>query len=522
MIDQNTIANIHILAYQGHSEREISRKLKISRTTVNKYLENPIQTRRRAERPSKLKPYFGILDNLIENFPGVSSQATHKYLQAKGYDGGITIVREYLSRRIGEILSENRKKINLSIIKAELFKCMVKGESYEPIITKRILSKRNSNFHLWGLSEKERVLVTIAGKKGNYRIWRYGVAIDMKSVGFSENKIQYILDLNRGTLNDILIKYKANGFEGVLKRKKPTKSIKSELAELKTKRIIEIIHQSPRFFGLNRSSWTKATIANVYEDKYHERISRTTVGDRLKKSKYSLKKARNVLKSSDPDYREKIDLLLKILHSLKSNEILFFIDEVGPMRVKKYGGKSYSKKGEHKKVPHNQRSKGSIIFSSALSATTNQLSWVYSPAKNSSSMIDLIEILYNQNYQKRKIYITWDAASWHISNELVEWLDEFNAATINFGEGPIIEFIPLPSNSQFLNIIESVFSHMKKAVIHNSNYQSEEEMKVAISMYFKERNYYFKENPKRAGKKIWEIDFFKDYDNIKSGNYREW
>ena len=41
-------------------------------------------------------------------------------------------------------------------------------------------------------------------------------------------------------------------------------------------------------------------------------------------------------------------------------------------------------------------------------------------------------------------------------------------------------------------------------------------------MYFKERNYYFKENPKRAGKKIWEINFFKDYDNIKSGNYREW
>jgi hypothetical protein len=63
---------------------------------------------------------------------------------------------------------------------------------------------------------------------------------------------------------------------------------------------------------------------------------------------------------------------------------------------------------------------------------------------------------------------------------------------------------------------------MKRTVIHHSNYQSEEEMKLAISLHFEERNDYFKENPKRAGKKIWEIDFFKDYENIKSGNYKKW
>ena len=47
-------------------------------------------------------------------------------------------------------------------------------------------------------------------------------------------------------------------------------------------------------------------------------------------------------------------------------------------------------------------------------------------------------------------------------------------------------------------------------------------MKTAISRHFDERNEYFKDNPKRVGKKIWEVDFFQDYENIKSGNYREW
>jgi len=47
-------------------------------------------------------------------------------------------------------------------------------------------------------------------------------------------------------------------------------------------------------------------------------------------------------------------------------------------------------------------------------------------------------------------------------------------------------------------------------------------MKMAISTHFVERNDYFRENPKRAGKKIWDIDFFHDTECLTAGNYREW
>jgi hypothetical protein len=86
----------------------------------------------------------------------------------------------------------------------------------------------------------------------------------------------------------------------------------------------------------------------------------------------------------------------------------------------------------------------------------------------------------------------------------------------------LITLVPLPSCSQFLNVIESVFGVMKKTVIHHSDYQSAHEMKSAISQHFRERNAHFKDNPRRAGKKIWEIDFFCDYGSLPSGNYREY
>ena len=57
---------------------------------------------------------------------------------------------------------------------------------------------------------------------------------------------------------------------------------------------------------------------------------------------------------------------------------------------------------------------------------------------------------------------------------------------------------------------------------HLNAYQSVVELKTAVSSHFTDRNAYFKENPRRAGKKIWDVDFFEDSTNLRSGVYREW
>ena len=324
-------------------------------------------------------------------------------------------------------------------------------------------------------------------------------------------------------IKEWIVIFNAFGLNGITQgRKKRNDKKRTGIVEKKKKRILKIFHNKPTEYGINRSNWTLDSLAKAYESIYRENISSSSVGVYLKKLGFRIKKARNFLTSPDPNYQEKVESLLNILWSLKKNEELFFIDELGPLRIKKYGGRSYSKKGDSVTIPQNQPSKGSITLFAALSALTNQVTWGYGKSKDTTSMIDLIEILYNQYYDKSTLFITWDAASWHSSNELLNWLDNFNMDTKLKLEGPVVELIPLPSSSQFLNVIESVFSGMKRAVIHHSNYQNEIEMKQMISKHFEERNEYFKNNPKRAGNKIWDIDFFKDYDNIKSGNYREW
>jgi hypothetical protein len=134
-----------------------------------------------------------------------------------------------------------------------------------------------------------------------------------------------------------------------------------------------------------------------------------------------------------------------------------------------------------------------------------------------------MDVLINRYAEHRKLYFSWDAASWHISKLLFVRIEDHNAA-VGSGSGPLVETAPLPAGAQFLNVIESVFSGMARAIIHNSDYKSVDEAKTAIDRYFTERNTYFREHPRRAGKKLWgkerEPAVFSEASNCKDPRYR--
>ena len=86
-----------------------------------------------------------------------------------------------------------------------------------------------------------------------------------------------------------------------------------------------------------------------------------------------------------------MDLVLCTLQNL--GELFFFVDELGPLRVKRYGGRAFVPKTQTCVVPQNQEDRGSITLAGALNAATNQVTWMYGHSKDTSTMIKLIEIL---------------------------------------------------------------------------------------------------------------------------------
>ena len=233
-------------------------------------------------------------------------------------------------------------------------------------------------------------------------------------------------------------------------------------------------------------------------------LSYPTIRKIMRSAGYRWKKAKIVLTSCDPDYREKVDRIQEILSSLEVNERFFSIDEFGPFAVKIQGGRKLVGPGESPSVPQFQKSKGSLTVTAALELSKNQVTHFYSKRKNTDEMIRMLEVLLEKYAGCERLFLSWDAAAWHTSKKLLTKINQINRTDYRRkNKTPLVELAPLPASAQFLNVIESIFSGMARAVIHNSDYGSVEEAMAAIDRYFEERNEYFRKHPKRAGKKIW-------------------
>lgn len=90
------VMDIVALRRQGLSEREIARRLGMSRKTVHKYLEDPEaieRGRRPVERECKLDPYEGNLRAWLKEDPEYKATWIYDHLRPLGYTGGYDLVK---------------------------------------------------------------------------------------------------------------------------------------------------------------------------------------------------------------------------------------------------------------------------------------------------------------------------------------------------------------------------------------------------------------------------------------------
>ena len=288
------------------------------------------------------------------------------------------------------------------------------------------------------------------------------------------------------------------------------------------KMVFTLLHEPPALSGINRTSWRLDDLKRVLKEKGFP-ASYPVLHNIIKEAGYRWKSARTVLTSHDPTYKEKLAHVHNILGHLQDNERFFSIDEFGPFSVKMQSGRMLSPPEVQPTVPQSQKSKGVLVCTAALELSSNQVTHFFSAKKNSVEMIKLANVLIDKYPSAHKLYLSWDAASWHKSGSLMKFLDEHNAAA-TATHLPLLEIVALPASAQFLNIIESVFSGMSRAIIHNSNYASKEDAMHAIDLYFAERNQHYIDHPKAAGKKIWGLERtsnqFASENNCKDPHYR--
>jgi transposase len=97
MLTDEQIATIHRLHFvEKWTVRKIARHLHIGRHTIDRYLANPAPPVVHRSRSSKLDPFKPMIQDWLGQDPSVTSTVIDQRLRQQGFDGGHTIVRDYV------------------------------------------------------------------------------------------------------------------------------------------------------------------------------------------------------------------------------------------------------------------------------------------------------------------------------------------------------------------------------------------------------------------------------------------
>lgn len=486
--------------------RRIARHMGISRKTIGKHLSLARPSCPSPQRASKLDSYKPAVAELLQRDFTVKSVAILQHLRSLGYKGGPTILGDYV-RRIrmkssGPSITGSRQEVfdwMRAVLQGALRQSELAGEMSH-------------------VAELGKLLATIS--EGRLSSRNRAMAVLARERGIGQSYVCSFLYLGKKTATKYWSDYKRGGTTALFARK-PNARQKSNDNRIK-EAVFALLHSPPSMHGINRSTW-RLTDLQVVLRSQGQSLCPDVIRAIIKGAGYKWRKARVVLTSNDPEYKVKVDAIQELLSKLKAEEAFFSIDEYGPFAVKKKGGRKRVAPGEQYTVPQRQKSKGYLIITGALELSRNQVPHFYSKKKNTEEMIKMMDLLRAQYRHCSTIYLSWDAASWHISKHLFAEIEKRNAEA-GVRQYPIVKTAPLPAGAQFLNVIESVFSGMSRAIIHNSDYSSIETAKQAIDTHFSNRNECFRQHPKKAGGKIWGVERvsseFRESNNCKDPLYR--
>jgi hypothetical protein len=97
MLSAEKISEIHRLHFvEKWPSRKIARHLRIGRRTIAKYLDTPAPPPIHRDRGSKLDAFKEAINDLLRQDPSANAPVIAQHLRPLGYDGGITIVKDYL------------------------------------------------------------------------------------------------------------------------------------------------------------------------------------------------------------------------------------------------------------------------------------------------------------------------------------------------------------------------------------------------------------------------------------------
>ncbi len=278
------------------------------------------------------------------------------------------------------------------------------------------------------------------------------------------------------------------------KRSCRPRKIQSRFDRHQLEQLKALLHTNPRNLGKKRSTWTLGLLAASCSELgiTEQPVSVETLRQAFRLLGVSWKRAKKWITSPDPQYQLKKWQRERFIKLSEANDdwVLGYLDEVWWSRLAQPQLHSWTddeslrllQKAIDKNDPDPK-----ALSSYGLWCPELERMWLRFVEERPVSEITcqflrwVCQVLKEQ--EKKVLALVWDNASWHISQQVRQWIREHNKAVKKSG-GVRILVCRLPVKSPWLNPIEPKWGHGKRALVEPEKVLSAQEIRERVSEYF--------------------------------------
>jgi transposase len=288
-------------------------------------------------------------------------------------------------------------------------------------------------------------------------------AIYLLADGYTAEEVAHVLMLDEDTLRAYKNAYQSGGISKLIKM-----NYKGSKAKLTAEQIAKLEEALSSKIYLT----TQSIIAYV-ESEFGIVYSQSGMRDLLHRLGYVYKKPSVVPGDPDREAQEIFAEQYEAFMQEKPDDVeVLFADAVHPEHngIAAYG---WMKRGEARELKTNS-GRQRLNLHGAMNAESYQVTVIESDTVNRDSTINLTQAVEQAYPDAREILMIVDNAPYHFAPEVKAYL-----ATSR------VRFVPLPSYSPNLNLIERLWKFFKKKVLYNQYYKNLKDFRKACIHFFR-------------------------------------
>lgn len=333
---------------------------------------------------------------------------------------------------------------------------------------------------------------------GSVVTWRRAQMVLLSAQGMPVAKIAEVAFTRANRVRDVIHNFNADGFDSLYPKYKGGRPKTFTLPE--RREIKKIAKSKPAEHGLPFSTWSLAKLADflvaegVVDDISHEGLRVL-----LRKTGVSFQRIKTWKTSRDPDYAAKkarVEHLYaiadgEVIPEEDEPEVIFCLDEFGPLNLQPYPGRQWAERGGRNKDPDREprprrratytRPHGVRHLFAALDLGKDKLYGHIKTKKNRMRFLQFCRYLRSLYPPKIRITIVIEIFSPHLTTMKDTRVGDWAAASN-------VEFAYTPTNSSWLNRVEAQFTALRYFALDGTDHSSHKEQGSMIRRYIIWRN----------------------------------